>query len=92
MSGPYTPARAVMVVYDNGEERHVELPEIQELLDEIRNLKDSLFEVRRDGELAIQKERAASRKQTRRSIMFAVPAWLMLAAILVVSLVKRLSL
>lgn len=46
MSKTYSPARAVMIVQDNGEDVMVELPEIQELLDE-------LHEVRRDATAAI---------------------------------------
>lgn len=87
----YTPARAVMVIQDNGEDVMVELPEIQELLDEISNLKCKLYEVCRDADLEIAKERGLSRRQTRRMICFAVPGWLLLAATVSIFLVRRYS-
>lgn len=74
----YTPARAVMVVHDNGEDVMVELPEIQELLDEISNLKCKLYEVCRDADLEIQ----ARGKEFRKLVLWAMAGWLLAAALL----------
>lgn len=84
----YTPARAVMVVHDNGEERMVELPEIQELLDEISNLKCRIFEICRDGDAELEARGAEFRKIVR----WAAAGWLLFAIALATFLVKRLSL
>lgn len=74
----YTPARAVMIVQDNGEDVMVELPEIQELLDQISNLKCNLYEVCRDADLAIEAKRA----DFRRLIKWAAAGWMFCAGLL----------
>lgn len=74
----YTPARAVMIVQDNGEDVMVELPEIQELLDEISNLKCRIYEICRDGDA----ELGARGAEFRKIVRWAAAGWMLAGALL----------